>query len=124
MGNCGSSESEVKSKKAVAKPAYPPNFGKRTDLDPKDFMFCKMNGEALVKAPGKIDGQQFLVEDCEDSDVYLLDHIASMNVDSCKKCRIVTGPVAGSVFIRDCSDCIVVIACQQLRLRNCRNLSK
>ena len=35
-----------------------------------------------------------------------------------------TGPVASSAFIRNCEDCVLVIACQQLRLRDCKNLSK
>lgn len=44
--------------------------------------------------------------------------------DFCKDCRIVSGPVASSVFIRNCEDCVIVIACQQLRLRDCKNLSE
>lgn len=44
--------------------------------------------------------------------------------DNCSDCRVVCGPVASSVFLRDCHDCVVVVACQQLRLRDCKNLSE
>ena len=118
---CSSTKEPVK-KISIKK--TPPTFGRRTDLDPKNFMFVKQTSEVCVRAPGSIEGQQFVVEDNESCDIYLLDHIASMNVDSCKSCRIVTGPVSSSVFLRDCSDCVVVLACQQLRLRNCHNMSK
>lgn len=42
-------------------------------------------------------------------------------MDQCKKCTIVIGPVVGSVFIRDCSDCTFLILCAQFRARDCRN---
>lgn len=68
-----------------------------------------------------INGQQFCVEDTVNSSIFLCDHIAQLTVDSCKNVVLVTGPVEGSVFLRDCDDCTFIIACQQLRLRNCTN---
>ena len=105
-------------------PKIPPNFGKKSNLNLSDYMFCKQNSNLIIKPPGSIDGQQFIIEDNTNCDVYILDHIAALNVDNCINCRIVTGPVNGSIFLRDCRDCIVLIACQQLRLRNCHNMSK
>ncbi|CBH17945.1 hypothetical protein, conserved [Trypanosoma brucei gambiense DAL972] len=37
----------------------------------------------------------------------------------CENCLILIPPVAGSVFISDCSQCKVYVACHQLRLKNC-----
>ena len=48
-------------------------------LDPSDFMFCKRKGEKLVKKPGEIGGQQFILEDLEDCEVLLLDHCAQVS---------------------------------------------
>ena len=48
-------------------------------LDPSDFMFCERNGEKLVKKPGEIGGQQFILEDLEDCEVLLLDHCAQVS---------------------------------------------
>lgn len=33
-------------------------------------------------------------------------------------CRIVCGPVSTSIFVEKCSDCIFVVACQQLRIHS------
>lgn len=99
------------------------NFGDKSNLNKEDFIFTKRGEEVLLKVPRDIDGQQFIVEECEGSDVFLLDHMAALTIDVCKRCNVITGPVASSVFIRDCEDCIVVIACQQLRLRDCKNMT-
>lgn len=124
-------------------PVNAPNFGKDPNLNPADFM-CKnqtQQGYTLIKSPGDIRGQQFLIEDCSDANVFLLDHIGSMTIDNCTNCRIVTGPVSSrfvfndfhdchiqrnmySIFMRDCRDCTLIVACQQLRLRDCRNISR
>ena len=68
-----------------------------------------------------INGLQFMVEDNTNTTIFLLDHIAQLTIDNTNQSCVVTGPIEGSCFIRDCTDCCFVIACQQLRLRNCHN---
>jgi hypothetical protein len=34
-------------------------------LDPKDFMAQKLDGQTVIKPPGSINGQQFIIEDCK-----------------------------------------------------------
>lgn len=99
------------------------NFEKDLNLNKEDFIYSKKAKEVLVKSPRDLNGQQFIVEECEGTDMFLIDHMAMLTVDYCKNCRIVAGPVASSVFIRNCENCVVVIACQQLRLRDCKNLT-
>ena len=48
---------------------------------------------------------------------------ATVTVDLCKRCRICIGPCESSVFLRDCEDIQIVVACQQLRTRNVPRLS-
>lgn len=136
---CESSKAEKVPQMKFTTPSEP-NFGRKAGLDPKDFIFTGKNNQTLIKSPSQIGGQQFILEECEGSDIFLLDHVGSLTVDYCKNCRIVTGPVSSrckyqfrnifcilicsSVFIRNCQNCVVVIACQQLRLRDCSNLSK
>ena len=91
-------------------------------LDPKDFIFLKRHGETLVKAPGTINGQQFVIDSCEDCEIYVLDHCDSLMIDDCKRCKIVVGPTSGSIFIRDCEDCRCVFMCRQYRSRDCVNI--
>jgi protein XRP2 len=42
-------------------------------------------------------------------------------VDQCKDSTIIVGPVAGSIFVRDCENCTVYVACQQFRCRDLKN---
>lgn len=76
-----------------------PNFGRKAGLDPKDFIFSKKQKETLIKNPSQIHGQQFIIEECEGCEIFLLDHVGSLTVDFCKDCRIVTGPVSSRSII-------------------------
>lgn len=87
--------------------------------DPKDFMFSNLKGQVCIKEPGQIDGQMFIIEDCEDCDIYVCDFTAQVQIDYCKNCRIFVGPSESSVFIRNCENCQCIIACQQYRAREC-----
>lgn len=108
------------------KPAGKANIGayvpKRPKLDPKDFQFVGLTGGVHVKAPGAINGQAFVIDKCENADLYIVDHCGQVTIDECKGCRIFIGPTDGSVFIRDSSACKVAVVTRQLRLRDCRAL--
>ncbi len=39
--------------------------------DPKDFTIEKRNGETVGRIPGKVDGQQFILNQCEVRSVFL-----------------------------------------------------
>jgi protein XRP2 len=41
-----------------------------------------------------------------------------VQVDQCKNCTIIVGPVTGSIFVRDCTDCTIHVACGQFRCRD------
>jgi len=99
---------------------YQPPVG-RQRLDPKDFMWMQRTGETLVKEPGSVDGQQFIIDGCVDCDLWIFDHNAAITIDDCKNCRIFIGPCDSSVFIRDCYDCKCVFMCRQFRTRTCED---
>ena len=61
----------------------------------------------------------FIIEDCENCDIYVCDYMAQVQVDYCKNCRIFVGPTESSIFIRNCEGCKCIIACQQYRAREC-----
>ena len=82
----------------------------------------KQTGTTVVRSPGTLCGAQFIIADCEDCDIRLLDHTSTVSVDRCKGCRILIGPCDSSVFIRDCRDCTFAIATRQLRMRDCRDI--
>ena len=44
---------------------------------------------------------------------------SQVTVDECTRCRILIGPCEGSVFVRNCADCTITVACKQFRTREC-----
>ncbi|GLC56133.1 hypothetical protein PLESTB_001072300 [Pleodorina starrii] len=91
-------------------------------MDANDYIFRKRTGERLVKAPGSINGNGFVLDTLHDCEVYLLDHTSQVQIDDCTNCKIFIGPTDGSVFLRDCSDCTLCVAARQLRTRDCKDL--
>ena len=76
-------------------------------------------GQTVVRHPGQIDGQQFIVDSCKDCVIRIFDHCAQVTIDDCVGCEIIVGPCADSVFARDCRDCTFHAVCQQWRTRDC-----
>ncbi|KAH6590976.1 hypothetical protein BASA50_008976 [Batrachochytrium salamandrivorans] len=88
-----------------------------------DFTFSKIVASQRVKLPGSIpNGMPFTIEDCKDAQLFVMDITAQTTVDSCINTFIFIGPCEGSVFIRDCTNCTIVCAAHQLRLRGCQNI--
>jgi len=106
---------EAKAKAAAARAE------RRKLLNPDDFIIKNKKGEAVVKEEGTVGGEQINIEECQDCDIFLLDHIATVFVDDCSNCRIFIGPVESSVFVRTSQDCDMVIACRQFRSRDCKD---
>merc|ERR1712093_366174 len=64
-----------------------------------------------------------MIANCTDCDIYLCDYTATVSVDKCSNCRLFIGPCESSVFIRNLENCDVVVACQQFRTRDCKNVN-
>ncbi|TGZ57855.1 hypothetical protein CRM22_009821 [Opisthorchis felineus] len=91
-------------------------------LDPNDFKISDKTEGVWGRVPGEIGGQQFLIQDCKNASIYLLDHINTITIDDCDNCTILTGPIRTSIFVRDCKECCIMTACQQFRARDCENI--
>ncbi|KAK1929798.1 Protein XRP2 [Phytophthora citrophthora] len=116
-------KAKSKSTPSTAGAKAAPTFGKDPTLKREDFIFSNIQTASfLAKLPGSINGQQFLIEDCHNCDIFLLDHCTSVQIDACVNCRIVVGPCESSVFLRNCKRCTVVCAVQQFRTRDCENV--
>uniref|UniRef100_A0A8C3KDK7 Protein XRP2 n=1 Tax=Calidris pygmaea TaxID=425635 RepID=A0A8C3KDK7_9CHAR len=104
--------------------APPPQYSwdQRAKVDPKDYTFSGLKDETVGRLPGKVAGQQFIIQDCENCSIYIFDHSATITIDDCVNCQIFLGPIKGSVFFRDCKDCKCIVACQQFRTRDCKKL--
>lgn len=90
--------------------------------NPADFRFENKTGETLTREPGQIFPYEFSLDTLEDCTVYLLDTISQVTGDKLKNCRLHFGPTEGSIFLRDCQNCVITAVCGQFRLKNCINL--
>lgn len=96
------------------------SWDQREKVDPKDYILMGLKDVTVGRLPGKLNGQQFIIQECENCNIYVFDHSATITIDDCVNCRIFLGPVKGSVFFRDCKDIKCVVACQQFRTRDCK----
>jgi hypothetical protein len=85
------------------------------------YSFSSRTGETLMKAPGTLDGQPFSMDDMKDCTIMLCDHSETVQVDRVTKCKILIAACCESVFLRNCTDCVIYVACKQLRTRDCVN---
>jgi len=91
--------------------------------DNSEYLIENLNDQTVIKAPGEISGNQFMVRNCQNCCIYLFDHINTITVDDCKQCKIFIGPTKGSLFLRDSSECTLVAACGQFRTRDARQIT-
>ena len=93
----------------------------------KKIEYAPLRGAMHVKPPGSCNTKwktdtraiDFQAECVEDSSIYVLDACSQVSIAECKNCRIVLGPVSGSVFLIELTDCVISVAAKQIRLRNC-----
>ncbi|XP_021926318.1 protein XRP2-like isoform X2 [Zootermopsis nevadensis] len=72
--------------------------------------------------PGAVNGQQFVIQNCKNTSIFVFDHANTVTVDDCINCKIILAAVKGSIFLRDCKECLCVVACGQFRARDCRKV--
>ena len=77
----------------------------------------------LTKNPGSVNGQPFDIIDCKNCSISIYDHCDQVQIDDVVDSNIFIGASCGSVFVRNCSNCIFTIACKQLRTRDCKECS-
>lgn len=118
MGQACSTPTPTPKTRTKPKTKVPLTFGKDPNLNMKDFMVTNETNKVIRK---QSKGQQFLCEECFQCDITVNDKIAALTVDLCKKSNFLFGPVESSAFIRNCTDCVFVVACLQFRTRECKN---
>ena len=75
------------------------NNNNKKNLNPLDFLLKSIQNEVVIKSNSMINNEQFLIEECEKSSIFLLDCIGSMFIDYCKDCYIVIGPISSRLEI-------------------------
>ncbi|MCL4132051.1 UNVERIFIED_CONTAM: hypothetical protein GTU68_057235 [Idotea baltica] len=71
------------------------SWDKRKKVDPADYTIENLTDGEKGRLPGTINGQQFIVQNCTSSKLFLFDDINTITIDDCTDCSIYVGPVAG-----------------------------
>ena len=86
------------------------------------FMIKDKQNEIIYRHYGDLNGADFKLRKNIKCEIYILDWSKGMYIDDCEDCKIVVGPIDGSVFIRGSKNCEFSIIARQVRFRNCKNL--
>ncbi|KPI85860.1 hypothetical protein ABL78_5080 [Leptomonas seymouri] len=70
----------------------------------------------------QVSGQQVQLDRLIDCQTIVLDALDSMTVDDCEGGELVIAACEGSVYLRNCKNMTVHVACKQLRTRDCENI--
>jgi hypothetical protein len=80
------------------------------------YLITHQEGAHCAKVTGEINGHDYAITDVSDCTIYLLDLIGALYIKRAKRCRIVTGPIRGSVHITGLEDCSISLAARQIRM--------
>lgn len=80
--------------------------------------FSDKVGETLIKTQSEIGNKDVALARLSDCVIKLYGSPSALHIDQLKNCTILCGPVSGSIFMDHCTDCVLVMACQQLRVHH------
>ena len=79
---------------------------------PEDLIFIDRNNEVLVKREGSVNNEAFMIDGCNNCNIFICDTSAQIMIDYCKQSNIFIAPCEGSIFLRNCEECQIVALCQ------------
>ena len=85
------------------------------EFDPA-YLIKDHAGEVLCKTTGEIAAHDYAVTDVSDCTIYLLDVVGTLYIKRVKNCRIVCGPIRGSVHVDEVHDSTLSLCARQVRM--------
>ncbi|KAL3762834.1 hypothetical protein ACHAWU_000981 [Discostella pseudostelligera] len=85
------------------------------------YTFRDRKKSILTKNPGSIQGQPFVIDNCQKCKILLIDYCDQVQINDVSDSKIFIGASSGSIFIGNCTNCTFTIACKQLRTRDCKD---
>ncbi|ESO86141.1 hypothetical protein LOTGIDRAFT_179417 [Lottia gigantea] len=81
-----------------------------------DCKFVDEDGKNLSMDPSQINQKDVALARLKHCVVKLYGSPSAIHVNELEDCKIFCGPVSGSIFIRECKNCVFILSCQQLRI--------
>lgn len=90
--------------------------------DTNSIGFSKRSNEILYLVEEDISKKNVDVFDSNNCTIKILGFPSTLHLHGLKNCTVLCGPVSTSIFVSNCEDCVLVIACQQLRLHSSKQI--
>ncbi|XP_044140800.1 tubulin-specific chaperone C [Bufo gargarizans] len=101
---------------ATAQPAPPVTRPKETPAEPADQCGLRgLSGQVLFMEAEEIGQKDVQLSQLRQCTITLRGSPATLHMRDLSGCKVLCGPVATSVFVDNCSDCLFTFPCQQLR---------
>ncbi|XP_004624196.1 tubulin-specific chaperone C [Octodon degus] len=83
--------------------------------------FSQRDSQVLEKRADELRQRDVLLSELSGCTVRLYGNPNTLRLAKARGCKVLCGPVSTSVFLEDCSDCVLAVACQQLRVHTTRD---
>ncbi|XP_007934432.1 tubulin-specific chaperone C [Orycteropus afer afer] len=83
--------------------------------------FSGLEFQVLEKRAEDLHQRDVLLTELNNCTVRLYGNPNTLWLTKARNCTVLCGPVSASVFLEDCSDCVLVVACQQLRVHTTKD---
>ena len=86
------------------------------DIKLADCKFIDLKDQNLEMTENDINQKDVALARLDSCTVKLFGSPSAIHINKLTNCKIFSGPVSGSIFIRECTNCVFVVPCQQLRI--------
>ncbi|XP_004379517.1 tubulin-specific chaperone C [Trichechus manatus latirostris] len=83
--------------------------------------FSSLESQVLEKRAEELHQRDVLLTELINCTIRLYGNPNTLRLTKARNCTVLCGPVSTSVFLEDCSDCVLVVACQQLRIHTTKD---
>lgn len=83
--------------------------------------FSNLTSQVLEKRAEELHQRDVLLTELSDCTIRLYGNPNTLRLSKARRCTLLCGPVSTSVFLDDCSECVLAVACQQLRVHTTRD---
>ncbi|KAI8785250.1 tubulin-specific chaperone C [Biomphalaria glabrata] len=97
------------------------NSGDDIVLELAACKFVDISNRTLQKNRNEINKKDIALANLTDCTVVLYGAPSAIHMNKLKNCKVFCGPVPGSIFIRECTNCTFNLSCQQLRIHSTTN---
>ena len=91
-------------------------------IDRSKYIIENQQDQTIYKHFNDVSGANFKIRKNKNCTIYVLDNSSGMFIDDCENCKIITGPIDGSIMIRTTKNCSISLIARQLRFRDCENI--